>query len=624
MAYDTSQPLDYYEAPNWRLQPLAPVIGDIGRMAQQRAAQRKENEHQEKMAALKKPSYRIDNAKAPFRKDAEKIGGIMDRAIGKVYAGQDPFEENQLAAQVSNESVAHQTAINEMEQSMAKNAQKWGKAYDPSQFDKNKAKALNEDDHTTRGATLDELGGIASDPSRFVNGEAMVRQIHDERKETPVSYKSTKENGSATNTNDFTIHAKYLTDTNEPILDASGNQVQVEGQKQFKKRPVRSAVETLPFADEILVDSEKRYVLEKQYSDRNNKTIDEQAKQWAQKQETYPSPEEIDSYKTGLVQSGARNKLSEDLFKMEKARMDATTSRTLDEPREANKGDLSTYKPQAASATDTSVLYRMHDGKLNKASYKTATRPFKFTDPQGNDLKISASNFDGINEETGKRFATTQSMQGTLSSIVPAFGVRETTNGKTETNSHDIREETRGSYYDNILKDFSEAKIEKILKRNPDAKIGFYPKATATIEKRKKDYSELGNDPNKIRDVERLKELMAIPSADRDEDQVAEIGKLATKYEAYTDQNISTDANNIAQLRQKSKNGNVMDLALSQATPQQREQIRKTQEAIDQRVATVRKKMSQPAAQKKTAPHGNKVSQGGVTYVWNGTEYQPE
>lgn len=572
----------------------------------------------------KKPTFKVDPKEAPFSKDQELIGSSAAMAYQKAMAGVDPSMNQASMEQVSALSKAHEKEINTYGKQINDLQQAYGNAIDPTPVHREIAKASNEDDVFSRPETLKRASSHITDPSSgLFNSEKHTANLFNALPEQKFNYKETNENGDVTTFTDRQLAGKLLVDDPSkpqfrwengkkiPVTDDNGNPV-------FQKKSASTIKEALPVVDRFF-DSDRNYAdwTTAQVLRKEKKSVDDLIAKWVDSERNrpdggVPSKETIEAKRWQVANSLAKEKVAKQLLQMDRPVTTYDNSRTLDEPPQPRSGSLPTYKVSPIGTSNAQVKMRMRGNELGERTYHTSGKPVAIIGEKGEQLQVDANNIDGINEETGKRFVTTQSVDGRLSEIVPAFGIRYTNKqGQTTTNPSDIGVDQAKSLHEGILSGWTVDRIQKELERHPDAKFEFYPSATVALKPRKNDYSELS--PEQVAKVERYKELKLIKRPSKE--QRKEIASLATDYEEYTDQNISTDANNIAQVNRFAKqNGfrTTMDLALSQHSREEREAVARTQAEINRRVQQAKANIANGQAPKQGKEVERKTSDGKI------------
>lgn len=553
----------------------------------------------------KKPSFKIDETKAPFAEDQRLIGEITNRGLSKSMNGQDPAAENSEANQVSGMSIAHnnslkdtQARVNELQQQFG------GGVINPTALAPLYDKAYNKDNVNTRGETLGKISEQVSDPSiSMYNHGKYIQNIYDKLPEQTATYgDDTGLTGSTVN-----VKGKILVPSKDPIMVYHNGKLipqVIDGAPQYKMKPAQTEEEFMKTAKSILDGNEQA----KEWSARqayraNQKEIDSQVRQWADtwqdKNGFPPSQEAIEMTKKNASIDLATRKTASVLKEMEDGLVSVTNKRQLP-PQQSEASKANDYSLQQSSTTSQKNLVRQRtfnktDGtksaKVDTYSYHTPMKSVVPLNKNGKPLKGSFGNVSGTNETTGAAFVSAQTVEDApINGLNLALGTKKYVNGKGILRDVSISADQNEDWATGALKALTTESIKSKLKKGEDVEI--YPWAEVSVPKRKDDLSNLSSKDRE--DAERIIELSKIPPSEMDEDQRKEFAEKSVKYKEYIDHNVSMNANEIPQLHQLAKRQgykNIKDWIKSQMSPVERNKLEGVEKELEQRKAVARKEI---------------------------------
>jgi len=410
----------------------------------QRAENEKQRANSRAVAEIKKPSFKISSAEAPFAKDQELIGGRVNAMLDPAT----PEDQRQLLDQQNLQHAAiakaQEKQFTGLQQNLPQLQQKWGKNADFSKFNELENKIRTEDDITTRDKNLNEFGSLQSRPEDYVDGDGLVIDFHKSMDEIPLTYKEDIEKGGRTESKDFTITTKYPVESKEPLLNPDGSQSIIDGKPQFKSREPRNPQELMPYADDLLnSDNDVKRVIYAQTYRKNKIAIDNNARTWAKSMELSgqkPTEEEMQSYIDGQTERLAKESVATTLFNNDRARIDGARKVSLGEPRQ----------PQKQSKVDRDNLWDVSSMGVQGADYNTRVGQkgeigsFKthggvvIKNKNGKKPVLTLNEQTAKNESSGKYEKLIESTDATLDNVRAAYWYKDKSGNRIKDTQKDI------------------------------------------------------------------------------------------------------------------------------------------------------------------------------------------
>lgn len=566
----------------------------------------------------KKPSFKISNVKSPFSKDQEQIGGRVNAMLDPSISEDQRQLLDQQNLQQAAIAKAQEKQFTGLQQNLTHLQQKWGKNADFTKFNELENKIRTEDDISTRDKNLTEFGALQSRPEDYVNGDGLVIDFHKNMKETPLTYKEDIEKGGRTESKDFTITTKYPT-KGEALLNPDGSQLVIDGNPQFKSREPRSPQELLPYANDLLnSDDDVRKVIYTQTYRKNKDKIESNTKSWAKNMELSgqkPTEEEMQSYMDGQTEKLAKESVATTLFNNDRARIEGMRKVSLAEPKQSTGGQ----KDAVAAVLDEAVNTNTNVGGVEKRQSIYRPNAIVLTNSKPQNYNLSG---DVINVDDNSRAKFTGSTNAT-------FGTLYTRMKIGDKNFIFEAEDKDG----NKLPPPTHEKIMQIIRNTPiGTKIESDVHGIMDIVT--KDNTKGVMSQEQIARLEELKKWEKLhPESPRIKDNTENAKKRSELYKLRSEtqnpnQTVSAEAVNSGNLFRAFGEKTIEEGARSKKLPPEVRQrfanILEQQKAIEEHNSRVQSKQTPPVANKKQAPHGDRVSQGGKIYVWNGSEYVEE
>jgi bifunctional DNA-binding transcriptional regulator/antitoxin component of YhaV-PrlF toxin-antitoxin module len=562
----------------------------------------------------KRPSYKIDTAKAPFQKDQELIGQHVNAAIEAVNRGENPEAVLQKAEQVAAMSQAQKNALEQSKAQTNELQQAYGNAIDPTPINNSINSAYNDHDINTRSQVLGEIQKNIADPSeKMFNSEKHTSNIFLSRPEQSLVYSNKDENGNVNTGNERKVTGRILVpDNTRPQYEWKNNKkvplLDGNGQPVYEMRNASTIEEAIPEA-KSLFEADRNYAdwTTRQVARSEKGKIDELTAEWISSERNrpdggVPSKEIIEAKKQLIARDLAERKVAKQLLQLDRPAVVSSNTRSLDEQIQPVAGSLDKFTLQTASSTPQQNLVRQRTTKMSNGTstkkidtytYHTPMKSVNILDDKGNQLKVSLSNVSGTNETTGGEFASAQTVEAApLNSLNFAIGNKKFKNGKAYVSESNVSADKSKNWYDGVNKTLSVENIKKELLKGNDTVI--YPWAEVSVPKRKNDLTDLST-KDKL-SAERLQVLSKIPASEMSEEERIEYGTLHVKFNEYIDHNLSTDASNIPQLNQYAKKKgfqNVSQMLQASMTPEERAKFRETSALLEKNKAIARKEIEQ-------------------------------
>ena len=390
--------------------------------------------------AVKKPSFKISNAEAPFSKDQEQIGVRVNTMLNPDLDDNSKTSLDQQNLQHAALAKAQEKQLKALEQNSNILAQKWQENYVPQKLNSFSSKATNDDDVTTRPQTLGDYAKAQASPEDYINSDGVLTKHINNTKEIAIKDESSREKGLRTDANNFEIHTKFPV-KGEPILLSDGTQKIENGVPQFKSTRAKDPSELLEYANSYLESDKdiKRATYVHTY-DKNKKLIDDNTESWVKSMENAgqrPSESEIKSYMDGQTEKLAQEYVATKMFKDDKARIDGGTKVSYQQPTEAQqKKSESKRNLRKIGGSSTNVTGNVltpsknvkseYDSRLGKTSDTNRVNSMLFQkDKNGNFTDIDAQTFslsgDITDETTGEKFKITENEPAVAKNVYPVL-----------------------------------------------------------------------------------------------------------------------------------------------------------------------------------------------------------
>ena len=563
----------------------------------------------------KKPSFKISSAKSPFSKDRDNISARINTMLDPTVDDNTKAHLDQQNLQDVAQAEAQKKALEALEKSVVDIEQRHGKNARTKVFRDAFSDIYTNSTVADRDEKLAKAAEILAKPEEYIDGDGVVMDYFKTLKPVAPTYKSSKESGQTTKEDESVGHTRFPLD-GEPILDSNGQQLMNNGVPLYKKRIANNPRELLGYANTYLENnSEYSDILHKQTAKKYKTDFEKEVNNWASTFDTPPSEEEKDSFMKGLVANKTRNDIAEKFYKNDKAYIDATSKVSFDEP----KASGGVQKDAVAAVIDEAVNIDTNIGGVEKRKSIYRPNAIVLTNSKPQNYNLSG---DVINVDDNSRSPLTGSTNATLSTLYTRMKIGDK-NFIFEAKDKDGNE----------LPPPTHEKIMQTIKNTPvGTKI--QSDVHGILDIVTKDNTKGVMSKEQIARLEELKKWeKANPESTRIPDKGDNLAKRKELYALRSDmqnpnQTLSVEAVKSGNLFRAFGVKTIEEGTRSKKLPLEVRQrfanILEQQKAIEEHNRKVQSKPTPPVANKKQAPHGNRVSQGGKIYVWNGSEYVEE
>jgi hypothetical protein len=573
-----------------------------------------------------------------FPENQKEVGNIVKSSYEDVEQGRDISDKVNNANYVASMDQIHK---NDFEQNEAaiREYDKSGVPQDLGAFEgshaENKIKI-----HHTNANEINSQERADIDNGKHYQADIHPELYHKSLEKTPFEDSVTKE--TPTGKTGYDISGSTAFPINEPVKLPDGT----EGVKRRAPRNEQELVDA-GYADRFLSTnpmvahhwtqaasvSRQNQITENANSrvkaavDSGIATLDETGK---------PSEQFVKGAYEQAVADETRKMVAKRLLDTDRGKLNIKTVNEVKAPRQAQVGSLETYSLQPTSITPQKNLIRKRGSDdATVHTYHMPMNSMSLLDQKGQPLKVSIANMSGINETNGKRFSSSQTIEGApINGLNFAIGYPSFQGQKWEVNEHNIGADNTPDWKTGAEKTLSVNTIKENLRHGKKPPI-IYPWVEVSVPARKNDLSELSSKDRE--DAERLQELNKLKSSKMTHEQRDEYSGLYVKYNEYIDHNISTDANNVPQLNQYAhKKGfdSVRDMLLSEMTPEQRQTFIGVEKLKDKNTVIAEKELADEkksgsaknsghpklsSDREKAMSQYNKLTSGDHYYAPNGT-----
>lgn len=586
----------------------------------------------------KRPSYKIDTAKAAFSGDQEDIGNHVNSAIDIVGQGGDPTARLQQAEYIANTTQAQKAALDQYKAQLNELQQVAGPdATDPTVVNDLANSAYNHKTRiNTRGEIINNIAKQFEDPSQgLVNVGKYNANNFLKLDVLSPTYTDKDEQGNVNIGTERKVTGRLLVpDTKRPQFEGKNGKkvpaVDANGQPIYELRQAETVDEVMPLVNTYFdTNANTKWTVNKVAREEKDK-IDQLTADWVSSERNrpdggVPSKEVVEAKKKLIARDLAKQQVAKEWLQLERPTTVLNNTRTVDEPRQPSAGSMDRFTMQTASSSSQQNLVRqrtskMSDGTTRKKTdtytYHTPMKSVSILDDKGVPLKVSIANVSGTNETTGREFASAQTVESApLNGLNFAIGSKRFRNGKEYIKESNMSAENSKDWHDGVNKRLTVENIKKELISGNDPII--YPWAEVSVPKRKNDFTDLSSKDRAA--AERLQELSKITSSDMTEDERNEYATLHVKYNEYIDHNLSTDASNIPQLSQYAKKKgfqNVSQMLQASMTPAERTKFKETSALLEKNKAIARKEIeAEKKGKSTTQPKYSSIQEDAINHV---------